>query len=386
MTAALAPKNVVLLGSTGSIGRNAVVELLEHRDEYKVVGLVARDNIDLLTQQASELGANTVITTDEDKYLGLKALAPKNCIAKAGMEAVLELVAHPEVDVVLCAIMGNAAIHPALAALNSGKHLALASKEVLCAAGELVMAAEKGNAHSRIVPVDSEHSGLFQCLQGRDRREIAKLWITASGGPFRTFNKEQLANVTLEQALKHPTWSMGAKITIDSASMMNKALELIEAHYLFDMPEPCLAAILQPQSTVHALAELIDGTFIAQLSAPDMRMAIRYGLSYPRRLPGTAAHLDMTRPFSLDFLPIDVERFPSISFAREALRKGGTMPTVLNAANDVAVQRFMRGEIRFTDIWRIVEHTMEAIPAEPQDNISQIEAINMEARNKALHF
>ncbi len=386
MTGAPCPKNVVLLGSTGSIGRNAVVELLEHSDEYNVVGLVARSRIDLLSQQAEQLGVNVIITTDESKYCELKELAPKNCIAMAGMDAVLELVTRPDVDIVLCAIMGIEAIHPALAALNAGKQLALASKEVLCAAGELVMAAAKSNPHGNIVPVDSEHSGLFQCLQGRDRQEIAKLWITASGGPFKDYSRTQLDEVTLEQALKHPTWSMGAKITIDSASMMNKALELVEAHYLFDMPEPCLDAVLQPQSTVHALVELIDGTFIAQISAPDMRMAIRYGLSYPRRLPGSAKHLDFKQCLSLDFAPIDVARFPSVSFAREALRKGGTMPTVLNAANDVAVQRFMRDEIRFTDIWRIVERTMEAMPAEKQDNLSQVEAIDMEAREKALHF
>ncbi|MBQ7176666.1 MAG: 1-deoxy-D-xylulose-5-phosphate reductoisomerase, partial [Victivallales bacterium] len=253
------PKKVVLLGSTGSIGRNAVIELLEHRSDFKVLGLVAHDNIEQLSQQAALLGAEYVVTTNEMRFKELKVIAPKNCIAASGMEAVLELVTRRDVDIVLCAILGNAAIRPALAALDAGKHLALASKEVLCAAGELVMAAAKRNPNSKIVPVDSEHSGLFQCLQGRDRRELAKLWFTASGGPFRNFSLEQLANVTLEQALKHPVWSMGAKITIDSASMMNKALEFIETHYLFDMPESCIDAVIHPQAKVHALVELVDG-------------------------------------------------------------------------------------------------------------------------------
>ncbi|MBO4511639.1 MAG: 1-deoxy-D-xylulose-5-phosphate reductoisomerase, partial [Victivallales bacterium] len=247
------PKKVVLLGSTGSVGRNAVLELLEHRCDFKVIGLVAHDNIELLSQQAALLGAEYAVTTNEMRFQELKALAPQKCCAKAGMEAMLELVSRHDVDIVLCAILGNAAIRPAFAALKGGKHLALASKEVLCAAGELVMAAARRNPNSIIVPVDSEHSGLFQCLQGRDSRELAKLWITASGGPFRDYSSEQLAKVTLEQALKHPVWSMGAKITVDSASMMNKALELIETHYLFDMPESCIDAVIHPQATVHAL-------------------------------------------------------------------------------------------------------------------------------------
>lgn len=380
------PKKVVLLGSTGSVGRNAVLELLAHRDNFKVIGLVAHDNIEQLSQQAALLGAEYAVTTNEMRFHELKTLAPKGCAAKAGMEAVLELVSRADVDIVLCSILGNAAIRPAFAALQGGKHLALASKEVLCAAGELVMAAARNNPDSRIVPVDSEHSGLFQCLQGRDSRELAKLWITASGGPFKDYSSEQLAKVTLEQALKHPVWSMGAKITVDSASMMNKALELIETHYLFDMPEPCIDAVIHPQAMVHALVELVDGTFIAQLSAPDMRMAIRYGLSYPKRMTGTAERLDFRQSFALDFSPIDAERFPSIALAREALRKGGTMPTVMNAANDVAVSRFMRGEISFTDIWRIVEKMMDAMPAMPQENVSQIEAVIQETREKAQNL
>ena len=377
------PRKVVVLGSTGSIGKNAVIELLEHRDEFKVLGLVARESVELLARQAELLGAETIVTTDEGRYLELKEMAPRNCIAKAGMASVLELVSRPDVDIVLCSILGTAAIHPTLAALKSGKQVALASKEVLCAAGEIVMAAERDNPRSRIVPVDSEHSGLFQCLQGRCRKEIAKLWITASGGPFRNFTREQLDKVTLEQALRHPIWSMGAKITIDSASMMNKALELMEAHYLFDVPDAGLGVVIHPQSTVHALVELVDGTFISQLSAPDMRMAIRYGLTYPGRMAGTSTHLDLNCLLSLEFSPIDEGRFPSISLAREALRQGGTMPTVLNAANDVAVRRFMEGEIPFTGIWRVVERTMGAIPVERQESISQLEEIDREARRLA---
>lgn len=374
------PRRVVVLGSTGSIGKNAVIELLEHKDQFKTVGLVARNSTDLLAQQAAQLQADTIITTDEEKLDALKSAAPNGCKAEAGLDAMMRLVTRPDVDVVLCAILGVTGIRPVLAALALGKHVALASKEVLCMAGELVMDAAAKSPGGGIVPVDSEHSGLFQCLQGRRPDEISKLWITASGGPFRNYTSEQLKTVSVSDALKHPTWSMGAKITIDSASLMNKALELIEAHYLFNMPEAKLGAVIHPQSKVHALVELTDGTFISQLSAPDMRMAIRYGMTYPQRMPGSSAKMDMLSPFSLEFQPIDAERFPAIRLAKAAIQAGGTFPAVLNAANDIAVSRFMRGDISFTDIWRIVEKTISAFNVAPQQSLEQLENIDKEAR------
>ena len=374
------PRNVVVLGSTGSVGRNAVLELFEHREQFRTVGLVARNSLSLLAKQATLLNAEVAVTTAFDKFDELTRLLPASCQAAAGEIAMTELVTRPDVDVVLCAIVGTAGIRSVLAALASGKLVALASKELLCMAGDLVMAAAKNSPGGGLIPVDSEHSGLFQCLHGRNAREIDKLWLTASGGPFRDVNSETLKLVTLEEALRHPVWSMGAKTTIDSATMMNKALELIEAHYLFDIPEEQLGAVIHPQSKVHALVELTDGTFLAQLSAPDMRMAIRYGMSFPERLEGTATRLSLPDIGNLDFQPVDTNRFPSILFAREAIRQGGSMPAILNAANDVAVERFKRGEIRFTDIWRIIEATMGAFSPQPQESLEQMLAIDREAR------
>ena len=380
------PRNVVVLGSTGSIGRNAVIELAEHCAQFRTIGLVARNSIALLAEQAALLNAETAVTTDFDKKAELASVLPASCRADAGDDAMLELVTRPDVDVVLCAIVGTAGLRPVLAALACGKFVALASKELLCMAGDIVMAAAKSSPGGMLIPVDSEHSGLYQCLQGRNRNEIARLWLTASGGPFRNLDMESLQRVTLEETLRHPVWSMGAKTTIDSATMMNKALELIEAHYLFDVPEERLGVVLHPQARVHALVELTDGSFISQLSAPDMRMAIRYGLSYPERLSGTSARLLPPEFGSLDFQPVDTNRFPSILLAREALRQGGTMPAVLNAANDVAVERFRRGEIRFTDIWRIVEKALAAFSPEPQRSLGQLESIDLAARRFAARF
>ncbi|MBP5640140.1 MAG: 1-deoxy-D-xylulose-5-phosphate reductoisomerase [Victivallales bacterium] len=376
-------RNVVILGSTGSIGRNAVIELFEHREHFTTIGLVARNNISLLAEQATLLNATTAITTNSKKAAELSALLPADCHGASGDDAVLELVTRPEVDVVLCAILGNSGLRPVMAALYCGKTVALASKEILCMAGDIIMAAVQASHGGLIVPVDSEHSGLFQCLQGRRPEEISRLWITASGGPFKDKSIEDLEHATLEDALRHPTWTMGAKITIDSATMMNKALELIEAHYLFNVPETKLDAVIHPQSKLHALVELVDGTFMAQLSAPDMRMAIRYGMSFPHRLEGNAARLDIHDLNCLEFSPVDTGRFPAVIFGKEAIRQGGTMPTILNAANDIAVGRFQNGEIRFTDIWHIVERTMGEFTAKPQESLELIEMIDASARDFA---
>ena len=379
-------RNVVILGSTGSIGRNAVIELSEHREHFTVIGLVARNSIALLAEQAALLNATTAITTDSKKAAALAALLPTECRCASGDDAVLELVTRPDVDVVLCAILGNSGLRPVLAALSCGKTVALASKEILCMAGDIVMAATQTSHGGLIVPVDSEHSGLFQCLQGRRIDEISRLWLTASGGPFRNHSVDELEHATLEDTLKHPTWNMGIKTTIDSATMMNKALELIEALYLFNVPETKLDAVIHPQSQLHALVELVDGSFIAQMSAPDMRMAIRYGLSFPYRLDGKSARLSIPFLNCLEFSPVDTRRFPAVLFGKEAIRQGGTMPTVLNAANDIAVKRFQDREISFTDIWRIVERTMKAFTAEPQESIEHIEMIDSSVREFAKNI
>lgn len=373
-------KKVVVLGATGSIGKNAALELAAYSDRFEVTGLAARSSIDELVRQAELFSPREVVTTDPGRLEELKSKLPPGVKARCGQEALLDMVTAEDVDIVLCAIIGTGGIYPVLRALECGKRVALASKEVLCMAGELVMAKAQSVPGAQIIPVDSEHSGVFQCLAGRDPREISRLWLTASGGPFRTWSKEKIARATLADALKHPTWSMGVKITIDSASMMNKALELVEARYLFDVPGERLGAVIEPHSTVHALAELTDGSTIAQLAVPDMRLPIRYALSYPERLAGTPERFDFAALSQIEFIPVDEEKFPSLGFARHAIACGGTMPAVMNAANEEAVERFRRGEIPFSGIWQIVEKTMARHTAEPQSSMEQIENADREAR------
>jgi len=379
-------KKVVVLGATGSIGRNAALELEAYPEKFEVVGLAARGSVDELVRQARIFHPHTVVATDEARCEELAAKLPAGCRALAGEEALTELAASPEVDIVLCAIIGTAGIVPVLKALECGKRVALASKEVLCMAGELVMKAAKETPGAELLPIDSEHSGVFQCLAGRRPEEVARLWLTASGGPFRTWSAEAIARATVEDALRHPTWNMGAKITIDSASLMNKALELVEARYLFGVDGGRLGAVIEPHSVVHALVELADGGCIAQLAVPDMRLPIRYALSFPERLPGNPERFDFARLNRVDFIPVDEKKFPSLGFARRAIACGGTLPAVMNAANEVAVERFMRREVKFSDIWKIVEKTMERHTAEPQESLEQIREADLEARRFAEKF
>ena len=374
-------KNVVVLGATGSIGSSAAIELAEHRDQFRTVAIAARTNIEKLAETAKLLGAETAVTSDASKHGELACALEGSGIAVAsGEEALVSISTRSDVDIVLCAIIGVAGIRPVIEALRCGKTVALASKEVLCLAGELVMKEAAKSPGGRLVPVDSEHSGVFQCLAGRSSSEIAKIWLTASGGPFRQWKKEDIARATVQDALKHPTWSMGRKITIDSATMMNKALEVIEASYLFQVPEERIGAVINPSSIVHAFAELTDGSIIAQMSTPDMRLAIRYALSYPERLSGTVPRLDLGKLGRIEFEDIDNDRFPSIRLARTALRMGGTAPCVLNAANDVAVERFVNGEITLPDIWKIISIVLESHTVEHPDNLERILAIDAEAR------
>ena len=373
-------KKVVVLGATGSIGKNAALELAAYADRFEVVGLAARSSIDELVRQAGIFSPREVVTTDPGRLEELKNKLPPGTKARCGEQALIDMVTAPDVDIVLCAIIGTSGIYPVLKALACGKRIALASKEVLCMAGELVMQAARRTPGAEIIPVDSEHAGLFQCLAGRRSDEISRLWLTASGGPFRSWTKEQISRASLADALKHPTWSMGVKITIDSASMMNKALELVEARYLFDVPGEKLGAVIEPHSIVHALAELADGSTIAQMAVPDMRLPIRYALSYPERLSGTPERFDFAALNKIEFIPVDEEKFPSLAFARHAIACGGTMPAVMNAANETAVERFRKGEIPFCGIWKIVEKTMDHHNAEPQTSMEQIENADREAR------
>ncbi|MGE4301681.1 MAG: 1-deoxy-D-xylulose-5-phosphate reductoisomerase [Victivallaceae bacterium] len=371
--------NVAVLGSTGSIGRNACSIIAAYPDRFRTVGLVGCSQTELLAHQAERLGAEWAAANAPDGYEALLKYTPR---AVRG-ERLTELVTAPEVDVVLCAIVGTAGLPLVMAALAAGKRVALASKEVLVMAGELVekiLASGKGE----LTPVDSEHSAIFQCLAGRDRDEIAKLVLTASGGALRDFTRAELERATLRQVLSHPTWNMGRKVTIDSATLMNKALELIEAKFLFGFPPEKLKAVIHPQSVVHSMVELCDGSMIAQMSAPDMRFAIGYAMSCPERLGGAGLpRLDFAALPPLEFREVDEKRFPSLGFAYEALRAGGTMPAVMNAANEIAVDKFVRGGITLPRIWGIVEKTMEAHRPRPVDGLETVLAADAWARGFA---
>ncbi len=356
--------NVVVLGSTGSIGKNAVKILQNYPDKFQVAGLVARNNIALLAEQGEALKAGWIMSTDKLQQKKLHTVSPR-----AADGDLTELICDDAVDVVLCAIVGTAGLPLVLAALEHGKKVALASKEVLVMAGDLVMALAR-NGKGSIVPVDSEHSAIFQCLYQRSRNEVEKLILTASGGAFRNFTAEMIANATLEQALAHPTWNMGRKVTIDSATLMNKALEFIEAGYLFDFPADKITAVIHPQSIVHSMVEFCDGSLVAQLSNTDMRFAIGYGLSYPERLDGKSLkRLKFNELAALEFKEVERKIYPSLDFAEAALRAGGTLPAVLNAANEVAVEKFAAGKISVPQIWRTVEKTMQA------HNVMRLESV-----------
>ena len=342
------PKGVVILGATGSIGKSAARVLEALPGHFRVIGLVARNNTGELARQAALFRPRLTVTTAPERLDELKSALPSGLAAAAGDAPVLDLVTAPETDTVLCAIVGTGGLEPVIAALRAGKRVALASKEVMVMAGELIRRELAASPGGEIVPVDSEHSAIFQCLAGRPAREVKNLWLTASGGPFREWSAERIAAATLRDALAHPTWDMGPKVTIDSASLMNKALELIEARHLFNVPPERLKVVIHPQSLVHSMVELCDGSFSAQMSKPDMRFAIQYALTWPERAAeGGLPELDFARLVSLNFREPDRSRFPSLDFAYHAMHIGGTMTAAMNAANEVAVDKFRRGEIGF---------------------------------------
>ena len=374
---------VALLGSTGSIGENTFRVLSRFPDRFELVGAAAGRRVGRLAEQVAALGGRFAVTGDETCFDELRGLVPPGVAAGCGVDAMIELVTRPEVDAVLCAIVGTAGLRPVLAAIRAGKRIALASKEVMVMAGELVNRELAANPAARIVPVDSEHSAIFQCLEGRAPETVAELLVTASGGPFRNASPEEIAAATCEQALAHPVWNMGPKITIDSATLMNKALELIEARHLFRVEPERIKVVLHPQSIVHSMIRFVDGSVMAQLSRPDMRFAIQYALTWPERLAGDLPPLDFAAGLELTFGAPDRERFPSLDFAYEAMRRGGTMPAVLNAANEVAVEKFRRGEIRLPGIWRIVGAAMAHAAVRPQSDLETIVEADREARGFA---
>lgn len=352
-------KKIVILGSTGSIGRNAVNVVKHLAGEFEVVGLAARGNIKLLAQQVRELKCRHVALADTACLCDLGKILPSNCKIHGGSDGMLEIATLPEVDLVLCAIVGTGGLVPVLGAVKAGKDIAIASKEVLVMAGELVMA-EVLKRKVKFLPVDSEHSAIFQCLEGKRAADVSKIILTASGGPFRGRKIREIRKATYESALAHPVWEMGPKVTIDSATLMNKALEIIEAKWLFDVKPENIDVVIHPQSVIHSMVEFIDGTVLAQMSTPDMRFPIQYALTHPAKHRGLLKPLDFAKLAGLTFEKPDRRNFPSLDFAYEALRCGGTVPAVMNAANEIAVERFRKSEIRLTDIWVIIEKVMSS--------------------------
>ena len=359
------PKNIVLLGATGSIGMSTQRVAADLPEHIRIIGMASRENVDGMEQAIRQFKPKAVCMTHHDKADELKRRLgapggrsiPTNVVA--GERGLVELATMPESDIVLVSIVGTAGLEPAMAAIRAGKDLAVASKEILVMAGGLVMSEARKHG-VKVLPVDSEHSAIFQCLEGRDPADVKRLILTASGGPFRQTPRADFERITVAEALKHPSWNMGQKITIDSATLFNKGLEMIEARWLFDVDIDRVDVVIHPQSIIHSMVEFRDGSILAQLSIPDMRHPIQYALVGPRRLQNSMPVTDLARIGTLTFENPDYERFPSLWLAQEAGRTSGTMPVVFNAANEVAVARFVDGQIGFTQIFKTVERVMQA--------------------------
>ncbi|MCW2277905.1 1-deoxy-D-xylulose-5-phosphate reductoisomerase [Heliophilum fasciatum] len=377
-------RRIAILGSTGSIGRQTLEVVDQSGDALQVVALAAGGNWSLLFEQVKKYRPAVVAMMDPIAAEQLQAALQAASImveVHTGQDGLIAVATAPTADMVVTAVSGAIGLMPTMAAINSGKTIALANKETLVAAGQLVMAAAK-EKNVAILPVDSEHSAIYQCLQGQDCRDL-RLILTASGGPFRDFSLEELVQVSPEQALRHPNWAMGAKITIDSASLMNKALEVIEAHWLFDVSFDAIEVLIHPQSVIHSMIELRDGAVLAQLGIPDMRLPIQYALSYPERWTASWPRLRFSDHPNLTFRAPDHERFPCLALAIEAGRAGGTAPVVMNAANEVAVHAFLAHQIGFMDIPRIVRETIQAHAWQASPNLDGILASDQWARENA---
>lgn len=376
-------KRIAILGSTGSIGTQALDVVREQPERFQVELLTCGNNVDLLIKQALEFTPNAVVIGDPAKLDQVKeVLFPAGIKAYAGAEALEQAVTMEGIDLVLTALVGYAGLRPTLAAIAAGKHIALANKETLVVAGELVTKAarEKG---VNIYPVDSEHSAIFQCLAGEWHNPIEKIVLTASGGPFRGRTREELAKVTKAQALKHPNWDMGAKITIDSASLMNKGLEAIEAKWLFDLRKDQIEIIVHPQSIIHSIVQFRDGSMKAQMGLPDMKLPIQYAMAYPDRLSTTWPRFDFLNYPSLTFEQPDLSTFRNLALALDAMDRGGNAPCVLNAANEVAVELFLRDAIGFLEMSDLVEHCLQTVSFIPNPSLPDLEASDAEARRVA---
>ncbi|HLI14050.1 MAG TPA: 1-deoxy-D-xylulose-5-phosphate reductoisomerase [Alphaproteobacteria bacterium] len=376
------PRRITVLGSTGSVGCNTLDLIERNRDRFEVVALTARSRVDLLAEQARNFRPALAVIADESRYAELRSqLAGTGIEVAAGMDAVVEASRRPA-DWVMAAIVGAAGLEPTMAAIERGAVVGLANKETLVCAGQIVMKAIAENG-ATLLPVDSEHSAIFQVIDFEQPEAIERIILTASGGPFRQVHPSQLHSVTPAQAVAHPNWMMGAKISVDSATMMNKGLEVIEAAHLFPVATDRIEIVVHPQSVIHSMVEYTDGSVLAQLGTPDMRTPIAYALSWPQRMTSPSKRLDFTTLSALTFEPPDIERFPAIRVAREALQSGGNAPTVLNAANEVAVTAFLEERIRFLDIVRVVEDTLGIMPNTPLTCLDDVRTSDALARNIA---
>ena len=376
-------RRIAILGSTGSIGRQTLDVVREHRDLFEVELITCNSSFLTLAAQAREFDVNNAVICDDTKYKALSdALEGSDTKVFAGMKSVCDLVTSDRIDIVVASMVGFSGLAPTLAAIKAGKVIALANKETLVAAGSIVMGlAKKHNAP--ILPVDSEHSAIFQCLMAAQGNKIRKIHLTASGGPFRTWDKERIASATKDMALKHPNWDMGAKITIDSATMMNKGFEVIEAKWLFDTPVEKINVVVHPESIIHSMVEFEDGAVIAQMAEPDMREPIQFAIGFPERLPLGNKKLDFAKLGSISFFEPDLEKFPALRLAYEAISKGGNIPCALNAANESAVAAYLRDEIPFYGISDIVGECLERTSFIGEPTIDDIFQTNTQARAAA---
>ena len=380
----MAKQQICILGSTGSIGRQALDVISQHPDLYETYCLTANSSVDLLAEQARQFRPACVVIANEQYYHDLKDKLSDCPEIKvyAGKEALCQVVESDPINVVLASMVGFAGLVPTIHAIKAGKKIALANKETLVVAGELMLRLVQ-QYHVDLLPVDSEHSAIFQSLVGEDMNEVDKILLTCSGGPFRLFDRDRLATVTAADALKHPTWDMGAKITIDSASLMNKGFEVMEARWLFGVPADHIQVLIHPQSIVHSGVQFKDGAVKAQLGVPDMRLPIQYAFSYPRRLTLQGDRLDLFKAQRLEFFEPDVEKFPCLRLAYEAIAKGGNMPCILNAANEVANAAFRRGECSFLGMADIIEKTMQQVAFDSKVDLDLYLDTDREAREVA---
>jgi 1-deoxy-D-xylulose-5-phosphate reductoisomerase len=372
-------RKIAILGATGSIGKSTLDLVDRNRDRFQVTAVTAATNVEALAEIVRRTGAGLAVVADESRFEALaELLVGTNCRAAAGEAALLEAAAG-EAELVIAAIVGCAGLKPVMAAVELGRTVALANKEALVTAGALMTDAAAASG-AVLLPVDSEHNAIFQCLAGSRAEDVSRIILTASGGPFRTASAETISAATPAQAVAHPNWSMGAKISVDSATLMNKGLELIEAHFLFGLPSAQLEVLIHPQSVVHSLVEFIDGSVLAHLGSPDMRIPIAYALAWPERMGTPAQRLDLTSIARLDFEAPDLQRFPALRMAREALEAGGAAPVVLNAANEVAVAGFLAGAIRFPEIATVVQEALNASGYDAPTSISDVLEIDRVTR------